>query len=232
MSNTFEQYQRALMPAGMAGPYGLAWAAAQGATKDGLALDAKEAVKARFVDLAPPDALPRLGSDRGIARAPGEGADSWRDRIAGAWESWSWVGTRYGIGYAVGLLGLGTPALWSWRDLPWDADASRWARIRVAFTGRATWGAFAWGSALWGSRLVQPIESTSAATVRAMLTPILRQWINARDRVESVSIHRGNAIWGRFLWGAHPYASAASTVLGPPAWGAARWSGFAWGVFC
>ena len=36
-------------------------------------------------------------------------AGAWRERIRGAWESWSWLGTRYGIGQAVGLLGYGTP---------------------------------------------------------------------------------------------------------------------------
>lgn len=244
MSRSFEEYQRALMPAGMAGPYGLAWATARGATKDALALEAKEAVKARLVDIAPPDALPRLGADRGIARAPGEGFDSWRARIAGAWESWSWLGTRYGIGYAVGLLGLGTPALWSWHDLPWDADASRWARVLVVFRGLPAWDAGAvWdGDDTWDStRSPDPAETADPATARPQLRQILRQWINARDIVETVLIAEGGLLWDLdALWDGDDAwdAGDGETVWSAPAWDTdetgAVWDAptMAWDAFC
>lgn len=234
MSATFEAYQRELAPTALRGPYGEAWGSALGAQKDALVDDAKAAVRVRFVPDAPSDGLARLAADRGIARVSGEAVEAWRARLVGAWESWSWLGTRYGIAASVGLLGYGTPSVWAWRTLPWDTNTTRWARLRVAFTGFSTWGAFRWGAASWGSRMVQPVESVDAATLRAQLTPMLRQWINARDRVEAVTINRGNALWGRFLWGERAHAAAVSTTFGPPAWGSseARWGAFAYGVFC
>ena len=234
MSDDFASYQRALMPAGLAGPYGIAWATGQGAAKDQLVTEAKDAVKARFLDLAPVDALPRIAADRVIEIVDGESSASWRARLVAAWESWSWLGTRYGIGLAVGLLGYGHPAVLSWRALPWDTRSDLWARLRVIYTGRASWTGTPWGSWAWGSRLVEPIESADPTVARPRLRRVLRQWINARDRVYTVNVAAGHALWGRFVWGGGAYATGTQTIWGPPPWGSteARWGAFVWGVFC
>lgn len=229
------------MPGALRGPYGLAWAKAQGTLKDQLVVRARQSVYAGVaVDPegrgreAPADALARLGADVGIDRAPSEEDTSYRARIAAAWESWSWVGTRYGITEAVGLLGVGLPAVIAWRDLPWDANATRWARLRIAFRGRAAWVGAPWGTWKWGELAPQPIEDADPATVRVQLRRILRQWINARDRVEVVQIDRGGLLWGRFPWGGGSYSSTIATYWGPPAWGSseATWGRFPWGAFC
>ncbi len=232
--STYRDWQPTLHPTALRGTWGTAWAASLGAEKDALLSLAKEAVTARLIGAAPSDALDLIGADRDLERGRSEGDASWRDRIAGAWESWSWLGTRYGIGAAVGLLGYGHPAVISWRSLPWDTNATRWARLRIAFRGRASWVGTPWGSWAWGARVVQPIETADAATARAQLRRVLRKWINARDRVEVVQIDRGGFLWGRFRWGAAPYSTTVATYWGAPAWGSseAAWGRFAWGAFC
>lgn len=232
--STYAAWQPTLQPTALRGPWGERWATALGGEKDDALALAKEATKSRFVASAPSDVLNAAGADRDLERAPSEGDASWRSRIAGAWESWSWAGTRYGIGVAVSLLGYGHPAVLSWRALPWDTDATRWARLRVLYTGRASWTGNPWGSWSWGSRMVQPIEAADASTARPQLRRVLRKWINARDRVYTVTVAAGHAVWGRFVWGDDVWATGTQTVWGPPAFGSteARWGAFAWGVFC
>jgi hypothetical protein len=65
---------------------------------DMLAEAANQAVKARFPELAPEDALPFIGRDRGIRRGPNEPAVSFRTRLLLWREIWK------GAGNAVKLL--------------------------------------------------------------------------------------------------------------------------------
>ncbi len=231
--STFEAWQPSLHPTALRGTWGGRWGAALGAKKDELLALSKEAVKARFVDISPDDALPRLGADRAILRAPRETLDDYRLRLAGAWEAWAWAGTRYGIGRAVGLLGYGYPAIVTVRDLPWGPLLPRWARLRVIYTGRAMWGGGPWGSWAFGALEKQDIETLTELEIRALLRPTLRQWINARDRVEDVIIARGNALWGRLVWGVFSWGPLSpSDRISQPAWGEPVWGRFTFGAFC
>lgn len=100
--STYRAWQPTLQPTALRGTWGEAWAVSLGTEKDALLALAKEAVRARLIDEAPSDALDLIGADRDLERGRSEADASWRDRIAGAWESWSWLGTRYGISDAVG----------------------------------------------------------------------------------------------------------------------------------
>ncbi len=235
---TYRVFQPSILPAPLRGPNGTAWSAGLGATKDTIVERAKDAVEAGLVVDAPADALPGLGRDARVDRAPGEAEDSWRDRIRGAWESWRWVGTRYGIGRAVFLLGYGWPAIWTQRELPRPELAASWARMTLVFTGRETWGAeAAWGAFDWAARLVQPIEGALTAETRTQLRYVLRTWINARDHVTSVVIAFGATLWGLGVWGEFTWGDgdAEPEEWFAPAWGSdeATWGGdlFAWGYF-
>lgn len=235
---TYREWQPSLHPTGLAGTWGLAWGATLGEAKDTALAQAKDATKARFVDLAPSDALPYLGADTQIDRAPGEAEASWRDRIRGAWESWRWVGTRYGIGRAVSLLGYGWPAVWTQRELPRPELAAMWARMTLVFTGRESWGAeAAWGAFDWAARLVQPIEGALTAETRTQLRQVLRRWIGARDHVTSVVVAFGATLWGLGVWGEFTWGDGDAEPVEwfAPAWGSdeAAWGGdlFAWGYF-
>lgn len=232
--STYFAWQPTLQPAGLRGQWGERWGAVLGAEKDILVGLAKDAVTARFLPTAPSDALSLLGDERQIGRQSGEAESSFRARLAGAWESWSWVGTRYGVSLAVGLLGWGYPAVISYRELPWDSAADRWARLRVIFTGAAAWTGSAWGSWVWGSRLVEGIETVDPVVARVTLRRVLRQWINARDRVFAVTIARGGALWGRFVWGSGSWSTSTTTEWSAPIFGDPDtiWGAVAFGVFC
>ena len=239
------------MPGALRGDYGLAWARAQGTLKDRLVVRTRESVYAGGAAdpegrgrEAPADALARLGADVAIERAPGEGDASYRARIAGAWESWSWVGTRYGIATAVGLLGYGTPAVWGYRELPPDADATRWARVVIVFRGLSFWdGGEAWdGEAKWDvASSPDAIETADADVVRRQLRRVVRQWINARDVCESVTAAFGGLLWDvDALWDGDDVwdAGAGETVWGPTEWDSSEegavWDSplHAWDAFC
>ncbi len=234
MSTTFAEYVTALLPTFVRGPWGRRWGAATGAALDGLLGGAKAAAKAGFVILAPSALLPLLAGDVRIDSVTGESDSSLRARIRGAWESWSWAGTSYGVTVAVGLMGYGTPILISWHQMHWDADSTRWSRGLLVFTGRATYGASSYGSVTYGGRQVQAIEAADPAVVRPQLRRVLRKWINARDRIERVIIARGGARYGEAVYGLDLYATESQTLWGAPIYGDPDtiYGDAAFGVFC
>jgi hypothetical protein len=241
---TYEEHLPGLYPTFLRGVWGRAWGAAEGAAYDAVLAAAKAAVKVGFVLDAPASALSYLSADVGIARARSEGADSWRARIVGAWESWSWLGTRYGIGYAVGLLGLGTPSVFAYRELAPDTDATRWARVYIVFRGLPAWDAGAvWdGDDTWDSeRSADAIETADAETARPQLRQVVRQWINARDVCECVTVAFGGLLWDLdALWDGDDVwdAGDGETVWSAPEWDTdeegAVWDAptMAWDAFC
>lgn len=239
---TLRQYQQDITP--IRGPFALAWAGAMGEQKDATVERARLAVLAGAITRTPDDGVARLGADAGIERVTGESLDSWRGRILGAWESWSWVGTRYGITLSVGLLGYGYPAVWGYRELPPDANVTRWARVIVVFRGFRSWDAGAvWdGEDTWDdNRTAEPIETADAATVRPQLRRVLRQWVNARDVVDRVVVAFGSLLWdvdarwdGADVWD----AGDGLTLWQSPEWDSSEtgavWDDplYAWDAFC
>ena len=241
MSRTYAQHQQDLMPGALRGDYGLAWARAQGTLKDRLVARTRESVYAGGVAdpegrgrECPDDALEKMGRDAMIERSPLDTNASYRARIANAWEVHSWAGTLYGITIAVGLLGQGTPTASPWYALRWDTDSRRWARYVITFTGRATYGASSYGAVTYGGRQVQGIETADPAVARPALRKVLRRWINARDRVERVSIARGGARYAFATYGDHTFATEETTTWGAPIYGdpGSIYGDAAFGTFC
>lgn len=235
---TYIEWQPSLHPTPLRGRWGTAWGASLGAAKDTALSLAKDAVKAGFVALAPGDALPELAADVQIDHVPGETDDSWRERIRGAWDSWAWAGTRYGIAYAVGLLGFGTPAVWTQAELPREGPAGTWARLTLLFFGVAGWDGAVWDGFDWDAREVQPIEGALTASTRGQLRRVLRQWINARDHVSSVIVGFGTTLWDLDVWDGFDWddGDADPVTWEAPAWDSseATWDGddlFVWDYF-
>ena len=239
---TFRQYQQDVTP--LRGPAGSAWAAGHGETKDDLLARAVEAINAGAITRTPADGLARLGADADVERAPGEADADYRARIAGAWESWSWAGTKYGIGAAIGLLGFGYPNVWSYRELPPDSNVARWARVVIIFRGLPAWD----GSALWDGedtwdslRSEDLAETADADDMRSAMRRVARKWVNARDIVDRVTITFGGLLWD--LDGLWDGDDAWDEGDGETAWGATEWDTsetgaewdsplFAWDAFC
>lgn len=231
---TFADYVQGLYPTFLRGPWGRRWGAAEGGALDALLDAAKRAAKAGFVAIAPSAMLPLLAVDVSLDASPDESDNSLRARIRGAWEAWSWAGTRYGVSVAVGLLGYGTPVVISWHQMPWDSVSTRWSRALLVFTGRATFGASTFGAVTYGGRDVQAIETADAAVARPQVRRVARKWINARDRIERVIIARGGARYGEAVFGVDVYATEAQTLWEAPIYGDPDtiYGDAAFGVFC
>lgn len=159
---TFKGYQAALHPTHLAGPWGIAWGQSLGTVKDGVRASFAYAVKAHFITVCPTDGLPAIGYERGLERGPSESTPTYRLRLQGAWEAWTWGGTDKGIvdqlailgytahvirdrGYAWtdtgtvigGVAAPGTPGTWTKVTLPgWSHDALSpiWGRMWIVLT--------------------------------------------------------------------------------------------------
>ena len=197
---TLAAYQADLTP--LQGRWGRAWALSVGASKDVTVERARQAVLAGAVSRAPADALPLLGADVALEQLPDETDASFRARIAGAWETWRWAGTRTAIETILVQLGVVAYRVSTAHDLgrlPW---AQWWAIVTLPHTpSLRTWGApEAWGDGIWGSNV-------DRATVRRVRR-LLRQFSNARDRGWTVIRLSSPGVWGA-----------------PGAWGTGTWGG-------
>lgn len=132
----------------------------------GLGLDAfadaaRDAVKARFVNLAPIDALGLIGSDRLLERYSVQTDDSWRTWIASAWDLWTFAGTEDIVERALHEAGFpnasvhdvhNPPPGWA-TTWPPDGDTDNWSRFWVwlAEPWPFDWQIVEWGDGhLWG----------------------------------------------------------------------------------
>lgn len=205
--STYAAWQPTLQPTALRGPWGERWAAGLGAEKDAALALAKDAVKARFVALAPPDALSLLGADRDIERSPIDTATTFRARLAASWDVWSWAGTPYGYANALALTsaqiaGARFIAQYQWASPP-DGRTALWSRFWVVvWTGALAVGRFTvgpWATVggdaspfevlLVGSFTVGDGSTVGSSMTRAQLGEIRRalaKWKNARDRVPAL----------------------------------------------
>lgn len=218
MSRTYAQHQQDLMPGALRGPYGLAWARAQGTLKDQLVTRARQSVYLGGVSdpegrgrQAPDDALARLGADASLDRSPLDTAATYRARLAAAWEVHGWAGTPYGYAYALSLTsaqirGARFVAQYQWT--PPDSLTALWSRFwAIAWTGALTVGRFTVGP--WaevganaspfsmlvvGSFVVGDGSTVGSDMTVAQLGEIRRalaKWKNARDRVPALMLASG-----------------------------------------
>ncbi len=213
---TYRQYQSGVMPGPLRGPVGRAWSEALGAFKDTLVELAKDAV---YVGApsdpdglgreAPSDALPRLCDDAQLLRLFGEGESAWRARIAGAWDSWGWLGTGYGLGYALSLIGVrGARVVAQHEWTPPDGLTTAWSRFWVLIgVGTIALGSFFVGpwatigasASPWSLLVIGSFTIGSGATIGSTATAndiygvrrMLAGAKNARDRVPEAIIASG-----------------------------------------
>lgn len=92
-----KEYQLAISPPWLLGPYGEGWMIFQGLLKEAHIEGAREALVQRFVLLCAADALDLHGEERQILRAPGETLEQFRARLAISWDAWMKNGTPGGV---------------------------------------------------------------------------------------------------------------------------------------
>lgn len=121
--STYSDYQFALQPPHLSGPWGEKWARSFGLLKDGLSRSFVYAVKARFVSVCPEDGLAYIGWERDLERGPSESASSYRIRLKNAWVDYEWMGTDKGIADNLAVLGI-TATIVRDRGKSWIRDTS------------------------------------------------------------------------------------------------------------
>ncbi len=165
----FRTYLDSIAPRwGRKGRWGELWATI-GLGFDAFADAAKDAVKARFVNLAPLDALGFIGADRLLERYPVQSDASWRAWLEAAWDLWTFAGTHTSVERALHEAGFTNASVhWALGTAPddyvgtWppDGDTANWSRFWVwlgdvwplgwtvvNYGDGHTWGSYwTWGS--------------------------------------------------------------------------------------
>lgn len=122
----FDDAQIERAPEWLQRPMGVIWSGIAGLMKQGAVQAAKDAVKARFVNLAPPDALLDMARDRALDVGFQESAGALRARIKKAWSTWQKGGTRQGMIDAFAAVGFNAEIL----ERP-DAPVLQWWQFDV-----------------------------------------------------------------------------------------------------
>jgi hypothetical protein len=190
-------YQEELAPPWLRAGSGRAWLRAIGDAKDGLELRAKDAVRARFPDTAPADALDALAAERQLAQGPAEAQSAFRARLKAAWDVWPWAGTPQGLLRAYAQAGYPNVALLTNGGYTHVLDGSsnvvttkpvgshelgsRWNTYRVLF--------FAPLPAWWS-----PIPDNASDEVNS-LRRIARTWQAGHAELDALVVQSGR-LWG------------------------------------
>jgi hypothetical protein len=103
----YQTYLQALVPTAFQDAVGQAFVGALASGVDAAIDRIAQSVKAKLSGLSPADALAAVGAERIIERGPNETDAAYVARLQGAWDTWPWAGTPYGMLQA--FKGLGYP---------------------------------------------------------------------------------------------------------------------------
>jgi hypothetical protein len=158
---TWVEYQLSLAPPWLLRTWGARFLSILGNAKGHTADMCKAAVKARFVDIGPHDALPYQGADRVVIRAPDETDAAYRARLLESWSTWGDCGKEAGFIDLLAVAGI-TAVLVEDQDV--GGALGHWARFYLYveepndFTAAEEYGSFTWGSFAWGTGPISLIE--------------------------------------------------------------------------
>jgi hypothetical protein len=188
MADNFSDLAVAYAPPWLLGEWGEKFVRVIGEAKDAKTALAREACKARMSDLAPADALVRIGADRVVLQAPGESDADFRARLLAAFAIWGANGTEQAIKDHLGAAGMVSVVVTEDQDVA--GALGHWARFLIdvfpphPFAEPGTWG----GGAVWGdaSGLRWGFGGPAAVDYTRVVT---RRWKPAHTRCLGVRVN-------------------------------------------
>jgi hypothetical protein len=227
MPTTFKQHIIDLAPPWLRGahPQGEAWLRGLGDIKDLILDRLKASVRIRFPRYASRDALAIQGAERLTYRSPTDTDDTYAARIEGAWDTWPWAGTAFGVLSALRHAGYSNiPKILIAKQLVYGLDSNFELTISTAPSGSFTfdppnhWATlvvyFPTKPAAWGG--VTPANGSNEALFVLHLIDI---WKSAHARLQSVVIAETGLTWGyptTLAWGGAGLVWGGTTTVWTP----------------
>lgn len=227
---SYRLWRQSLVPTTHQRPAGQAFQGALGDVEDSLIDRAKQAVKARFPLLAPPDALTAIGVERQMPQGPGESTAAYAARLVDAWTAWQWAGTPYGMlraFYATGYTNVVLAQVLGGNQYTLDANGalviSSGGSWTPTYVGDPFWSRFDLIfptplPASWIAGGVPDAASSEANFVRSLL----RLWKPGHARVGRILIQTSGKLWGypaSQVWGAGTWGGSNVQWIVGKAWG-------------
>ena len=214
----YAEYEPGSAPPWLQGKWGRAWFRVSGLLKDACVDRAKLAIKARFADLAPADALPSLLRDYALDQPFNEADATTRARIARAWDTWRLAGTKRGLLTALIASGFANVAVFE--NFQWtEANPERWWRFWVVLRPPYPWVGDPLADGLWNSPGKWSDVGAWATGIPqidwARLRGIIRKWKPAHAQCGSAILLLTGELFGtrKGTWGEQTAWSGAAVYL-------------------
>lgn len=163
---------------------------------------AAQAVRVRFFSEAPADALPYIGKERDLERAPGETTAQYRERLRLAFDAYAYAGTEKAIKDQLAVFGYTAVTVYEAED--WYPGSAEWWRFWVIIdaphdfpTPTNIWDTAIWDGFTWDD---------TAGDAAARVCRVICKWKSAHSKLVSVIVvHSGSlwdhsATWDSFTW--------------------------------
>lgn len=173
----------------------------------GLVARAKAAVKARFPQLAPSDALDEIGIERKMPRGPGETDANYAARLQAAWNTWPWAGTAFGLLSALSAGGYPTAEVRIQKAIRYYLDAN--GALVVERRAAGEWW-IDWKRSFWSRFVVllyPPFPFVGAtpadgSTEQQRIARLVRQWKSAHSTCTDIFVISSGRTWDSYPAGA------------------------------
>jgi hypothetical protein len=190
-----------------------------GITKEAYLEAAKRAVKARFPQFAPSDALDKVGENFQIDRAFAGSDSIFVAQLMKAWATWGAAGTKPGMLSALNAAGLTNVTVWE--KFQWtETYPNRWWRFWIVARPPFPWNCDPLADGLWGSPGSWNDGGVWATGIPqndwARMRRIIRKWKPAHAQCESLILLLNGELFGTRTgtWGAQQSWNGNAVYLG------------------
>jgi hypothetical protein len=224
---TYKNFQADSAPPALQHERWRAFTGALGDAKDAVALAARDALRSMLVGECPEDALAHIAAERRLERFPTETTEQHRARLAAAWASFEFLGTKAGLVGALTAAGhspvvyeanAAAPPWWvgAWPPASEGPMPSAWVGTWPVPAGDVAgwpsrfwvdlkltaWSPWTWGSGpFWGDE-DRTWGSTATRAEVALVKRIIRRWRPAHCVCIGVFVELTDS--SRILWPTWP----------------------------